>query len=355
MEATMTTIYVKEQGAVIGRDGERLIIRKDGSILESVPFGKINQVVLMGNVQLTTQAATSLLDRNIDVLFLSSYGKYRFRLVGEGSKHASLRQKQLKLSMEASFALKVAKPMVEAKIHNQRLVLQRQTGRLASLEQRDQGVAARPADQQVFDRALAGMMQMRRAALACSNLDSLRGYEGKAAAYYFEAVRSLLHPEWGFEKRAYYPPPDPFNALLSFAYSLLLKDVLAAVNVVGLDPYQGFFHEIDYGRPSMALDLMEEWRPLIADSLALELVNRGSLKPGEFVRSGNPRRPVELGETGVSRVLQAYGQRLETRLHHPLAGPGGQTTLRRALILQARRLVRTIDGRDRTYEALKAR
>jgi CRISP-associated protein Cas1 len=197
------------------------------------------------------------------------------------------------------------------------------------------------------------MMQMREAVTRAKSVESVRGYEGKAAAYYFEAMRSLLDSAWGFEKRAYYPPPDPFNALLSLSYSLLLKDVLAAVYQVGLDPYLGAFHEIDYGRPSLALDLMEEWRPVIADALALELVNRGSLKPDEFVRSDNPKRPVQLGEAGVAKVLQAYGRRLETAIYHPLAGPGGRTTLRQALVLQARRLARLIAGKSESFETVK--
>lgn len=160
---------------------------------------------------------------------------------------------------------------------------------------------------------------------------------------------------WRFRQRAYYPPPDPFNALLSFAYSLLLKDVLADVNLIGLDPYLGFFHEVDYGRPSLALDLMEEWRPYVADALVLELVNRGTLKADDFTWTGRARRPVELGEVGVGRVLQAYGERLNTTLYHPHAGPGGQTTMRQAIRLQARLLARVVDGEASAYEAVKAR
>jgi CRISPR-associated protein Cas1 len=194
------------------------------------------------------------------------------------------------------------------------------------------------------------MMQMRQGAVQATNIESLRGYEGKAAAYYFEALRVFIDPAWRFEKREYYPPPDPFNALLSFAYSLLLKDVTAGVNLVGLDLYVGFLHEINYGRPSLALDLMEEWRPVVADALVLELVNRGSILPENFTWTGNVRRPVELGEDGVEQVLRAYGRRLETTGYHPLAGPGGETTWQRAIVLQVRRLARVIADRESGYE-----
>lgn len=351
----MTSVYVREQGAIVSRRGERLVVKKDGEVIEEFPMNQVDQVVVMGNVQLSTQIMTTLVQMNIDVVFLSSYGKYRFRPEGDGSKHVALRQRQLQIMMEGRLALPVAQAIVDAKIHNQRVILQRQANRISSGEGQNRGATVWPRDRGLFDRALAGMEKMRREAQGAANLDSLRGYEGKAAAYYFEAIRSLLDPTWGFKQRDYYPPPDPFNALLSFAYSLLLKDVRAAVQIVGLDIYAGFFHEVSRGRPSLALDLMEEWRPLIADALVLEMVNRGALLPNEFVWTGRQRRPVELGEAGVQRVLTAYGGRLSTRLFHPLAGPGGQTTLQQAVILQARRMARLVAGEEAAYEPMRAK
>lgn len=348
----MSAIYVKEQGATIGRSGERIVVSKNGLVLDEFPLQSVEQMVLMGNVQLTAQAAATLLAQEVDVVFLSSYGKFRGRLLGAGSKHARLRQAQLQRFSQEETRLAVARAIVEGKIHNQRVILQRQAGRSSG---RPRGEERLVLDRAAFERALAGMMEMRRAALAATNLDSLRGYEGRAAAFYFAAIRALLDPAWQFEKRAYHPPPDPFNALLSFSYSLLLKDVLAAVHLVGFDPYLGCFHEIEYGRPALPLDLMEEWRPLVADALALELVNRGSLTPESFIWTGQVRRPVELGERHVRTVLEAYGRRLETKLYHPLAGPGGETAVRQAIVLQVRRLARFVLGEGEGYEALKAR
>ncbi|MCB8944031.1 MAG: CRISPR-associated endonuclease Cas1 [Ardenticatenaceae bacterium] len=347
----MTTVYVREQGAKLQRRGERLVVSKQGQVIEEFPMNQVSQVVLMGNVQITTQTMVGLVQLNIDVAFLSSYGKFRLRLEADSSSHVQLRQKQLQEKDSGSLALPVAKAIVEAKIHNQRVILQRQVRRLEAGGR--QPVYVR--DEGLFERSLQGMMQMQRQAQLVDNLDSLRGYEGKAAAFYFEAIRSLLDRGWGFARRDYHPPPDPFNALLSFAYSLLLKDVRAAVNLVGLDVYMGFFHEVQSGRPSLALDLMEEWRPLLADALCLELINRGTLQPNSFVRTGNPRRPVELGEDGVAIVLQAYGSRLSTRIYHPLAGPGGETTLQQAIVLQARRLARVIAGAEPVYEGMQAK
>lgn len=339
----MSTLYVKTQGAIVGRKGERLVVRREGQVLDEIPLSNIEQVVLMGNVQVTAQATATLLEQEIDVVFLSLYGKFRGRLTGPGSKHVRLRQTQLKVMSQETQSLVLAKAVVSGKIRNQRVIIQRQAIRL-----RRQGQVP-----DIFSQALSGMEQMRQAVPQAETLDALRGYEGKAAVYYYAAIRAMLDPAWGFEKRAYYPPPDPFNALLSFAYSLLQKDLVTAVNQVGFDPYLGFFHEVDYGRPSLALDLMEEWRPVVADALVLELINRGGLKPQDFQWTGAVKRPVQLGKEGSDRVLRNYGERLESTIYHPHAGPGGQTAIRHAILLQTRRLARVIAGLEPAYETIQ--
>ena len=350
----MTAIYVKEQGAMVRRRGERLAITKQGKLIDEIPLAQVEQLALMGNVQLTTQATATLLQREIDVVFMSIHGKFRGRLVGPGeSKNVQLRRAQLKMMEDENKTFALAKATVDGKIHNQRVVLQRQAKRLA-----EQGVA-RGSTLQVpnrpdFDRALEGMMRMKRDAAQAKTADQLRGYEGKSASFYFSALRTFLHPMWGFKRREFYPAPDPFNALLSFSYSLVLKDVRAAVKIVGLDLYLGYFHEVSHGRPSLALDLMEEWRPVIADSLTLELINRGTIHPQDFERTNNPKRPIQLAESGLQQVLHAYGSRLQSKFFHPLAGQqGGQTTLHRGMELQARLLGRVVSGNTSQYEPMK--
>ncbi|MCB0016079.1 MAG: CRISPR-associated endonuclease Cas1, partial [Anaerolineales bacterium] len=186
-------------------------------------------LALYGNVQVTAQAMATLLEQGVRVVYLSSYGKMR-GVVSSGSKQAQLRQEQYRLMSDESANLRLAKAVVEGKIHNQRVLLQRQQRRLSSLNERGAGSVM---DQGAFNSALNGMLTMGRSAQQATDSNSLRGFEGKAAAYYFQAIRSMLSPEWGFERRAFYPPPDPFNSLLSFCYSLLTKDVVASVNVVG--------------------------------------------------------------------------------------------------------------------------
>lgn len=330
----MGTVYVKEQGAVVRRDGERLRVTLNREDLTSIPLLHLDQLALMGNVQLTTPAAARLLERRVDVVYLSKYGKFRGRLVHSGSKFAQLRHTQLRMASDEGTVLPIAQAIVVAKVGNQRVVLQRRAERVPQAR-----------------RALDGMMQMGRRAARANSLDSLRGFEGKAGAFYFEAMRTLLPAEWGFEKRAYHPPPDPANSLLSFGYTLLLKDVTAAIQVVGLDPFVGFFHVLGYDRPALALDLMEELRPVIVDSMFLDIVAKKRLLPDDFQRSRNPRRPCSLGEAGIRVVIEQYEQRLQTPVTHPLAR--GQTTYRRSIELQARQMARLIRGKEREYKPLR--
>lgn len=330
----MGTAYIREQGAVIRRDGERLRVTHEQQQISTIPLVDLDQVALIGNVQLTTQAAMLLLEREIDVVYLSSYGKFRGRLIQSGSRMAQLRHQQMLIAGREATALPVAQAIVGAKIGNQRVVLARRAEAIGGAE-----------------RALHGMMAMAKRAEAANSLETLRGFEGKAGAFYFEALRALLPGDWGFEKRAYHPPPDPANALLSFGYTLLLKDVTAAIQIVGLDPYIGFFHALGYDRPALALDLMEELRPAIVDSMFLDIVTNRRLDPKAFKRSTSPRQPCLLGEEGLRVVVEAYEQRLQTGIAHILAG--GQTTYRRAIELQVRQMARVVRGEDATYRPLR--
>lgn len=324
------------------RDGERIVVGYKGEQLQEMPVMHLDQLVLLGNVQLTTQAVALLLEKQVDVVFLSTYWKFRGRLVHTGSKHAQLRHAQLARMRQEATALPIAQAVVAGKIHNQRVLLQRQAGNLSG--SRAQGR---------IRRSLEVMKRAEQAGASDLSLESLRGHEGSAGAAYFAAVGALLAPEWGFRGRNYHPPLDPFNALLSFGYTLLLKDVSAAVQLVGLDPYLGFFHVIHYGRPALCLDLMEEFRPALVDAMALDLINRRMLRPEDFKRTQNPHRPVELGDAGCQLVMEQYERRLYTQIHHPDAR--GETTYRRVLELQARRLARVILGKAEAYQPFLTR
>ncbi len=332
----MTILYIQEQGALVRREGEEVRVTLNDRVISRLPVHELEQVVVCGNVQLTTQAVALLLQHEVDVVFLSFYGTFRGRLLKEGSKFARLRHAQLRLSGDEARALEVARSIVRAKLANQRNLL-------ASLA-RD---AAAPAAAALV-QAVEGIERMRRDCSLARDGDALRGYEGKAGAFYFAAIGALLDRSWSFQGRKYYPAPDPFNAALSFGYALLQKDIAAAVQLVGLDPYLGCFHAMQYDRPSLVLDLMEEFRPLAVDCVVLDLVRSGKLNPKEFTFTEESERPVELGAEQIGRLIRAY----EARVTGPLvrhAASGTQNTIRRCYELQARLFTRLVMGERGEY------
>jgi CRISPR-associated protein Cas1 len=340
----MTVLYVKEPGSVIRREVERIKVtrrprdKRVDELLHSISVRDLEQVVIYGNVQLTTQAAALLLENEIDVVFLSHYGKFRGRLGQDGSKFARLRHAQLRLAGDDARALGLALSIVAAKLANQRGVLVRL------------GDAAAPEVRQALQQAADGIEQMRGASRQAKTLDALRGFEGKGGVYYFGALKRVLAPRWAFAGRQYHPAPDPFNALLSFGYALLQKDMSATIHLVGLDPYVGCFHALEYGRPSLTLDLMEEFRPLTVDEPLLALVLAGRLKPEDFTYTGRAERPVELGEGKMAPVIAAYEARLAQTVLH--TDSHTQQTLRRCMELQARIYGRVVMETRQGYQGL---
>lgn len=332
----MSVMYVREQNAIIRKQGEQLRVVAGDAELARLPLADLDQLIVMGNAQLTTQAAVMLINAGVDVVFMSRFGKYRYRLTSNGSRFADLRLAQLRLCDSADKTLPLAAAIVAGKIANQRVVLQRRAD-------------AYPAIQ----AALNGMLTMRDAAARAREVEQLRGFEGKAAAYYFDGLKQLFPAEWGFTARQYYPPPDPANALLSFAYTLLLKDVEAKIQLVGLDPYLGFFHTLGYNRPALALDVMEEFRPMIADLVVLHLVSGGQITLGDFEVTGDPELPVRMRRHAVDLVVQTYEARLQDRVFHPLQN--GQVDYRRAIELQVRQIARLVRGEAQDYDALTMR
>jgi CRISPR-associated protein Cas1 len=192
--------------------------------------------------------------------------------------------------------------------------------------------------------AVTAAAQLAAAAAAldgAANLDALRGHEGAGAAAYFGAWRASLPQSWGFQGRAFHPPPDPVNAALSFGYTLLLNDALTAVHLAGLDPYLGAFHAVEAGRPSLALDLMEPFRPLVVDRVVLELLRDGELHPEQFTASTRGRGGVDLGADGRALLIARY----EAAMLAPTRLPGGeQTATRRAVLLQAQAFALAVRG-----------
>jgi CRISPR-associated protein Cas1 len=322
----MPALYLVQQNTKIRIRNRRLQVEReaeDGSpaeVLTSVPLGQVSQVVLFGNIGLTTPAIDALLAQETEVVFLTQRGEFRGKLVGNLTPHVPLRRAQYRALEKPEFALKMAQGFVRAKLQHQKALLLRN-----SREERA------PAIGEAAERLNQALEAVERK----TTLDSLRGLEGASTAAYFSGLRAFFAPEWRFQDRNRRPPADPVNVLLSFGYTLLAQAASAAVQTVGLDPFVGFLHEYVYNRPALALDLMEEFRPVI-DGVVLWCCRSGVLTPQGDFTAGPPERPVVLDDDGKRRFLQAYENRMEQTSLHPLRGQ--KLSLRQAMIEQARQV-----------------
>lgn len=353
----MATLYLSQPGAKLHKEHDRLLVKRGEEVLEAVPLIKVEQVVLMGRgVSISTSALHALTRSGVDIVYLSGTGKYLSRMVGQEHKNGRLRHQQSLLASDVLFSLQTAQSIVYGKIINQRAVVRRHA----------EGAPW-------AGRALSAMEDMIKRLGTSQDADQLRGMEGQAAREYFGLLRNMLKPpseggSWNFERRAYYPPTDPINALLSFTYSLVLRDVTTACELVGLDPYLGFFHAIDYGRPSMALDLMEEFRPIVADSIVLEAVNRPYVSLADFEQvdlseqesdrdeNEEPRASttaVYLNGSGREKIIAMYENRVsdESMFNYQ----GQQVSYRQIFQLQSQAMARLILGQAQDYAPFTVR
>ncbi|HVC35555.1 MAG TPA: type I-D CRISPR-associated endonuclease Cas1d [Chloroflexota bacterium] len=333
----MSTLYLTEQRSVVQKDGDVIVVRvpedaRTGQKARKVevPMLKIDRVVVVGNVTLTMPLIHAFLESQIDVCLLSYHGRFRGRLSGEFSKNAPLRIAQHRAAADFERSLDLARRFVVGKLVNLRTTLLRHN---------------RKADDPAVARAAAQLKAAVDSAEDARDPDQLRGIEGSASAAYFGVFDRLIRSDsFAFEKRTRRPPTDPVNALLSFGYALLTGDVGTAVNVVGLDPYVAFLHVAVYGRPALALDLMEEFRPLIVDSVVLRMVNNGEIKPDDFVDDLGSYR---LTDGARKQFLLQYETRLGDEISHPTFEY--KATYRRCLELQARLLAKTLTGEIPDY------
>ena len=332
-------LYVQEQGARVGKSGETLEAwLKDKKLGEARLF-ETSHVALFGNVQVTTQALSAALDVGIPVAFFSLGGWFKGMAQGLPHKNIELRQAQYRTAFDEVKSLALARQFVCAKIRNCRTLLMRNH-------------PAPPAE------TVDQMAQMAKEALKVEGAANLLGVEALAAKLYFGAFNGMIKVHapgangWAFDfvHRNRRPPRDPVNALLSYAYALLAKEFTVTANLVGFDPYLGFFHRPRYGRPSLALDLMEEFRPLVADSVALNVINNGILTPDDFIRRGPA---AAMTDTGRKKFLRAYEARLDTLITHPIFGY--KISYRRVLEVQVRLLGRVLLGEIPEYPAFTTR
>lgn len=331
-------LYVDEPQAKVRQRASTLVVTKEKKTLMSIGMETIDQLALVGrSTHITTPALRKILDHGIEVVLLTRFGRYQGRLVSERFRNPALQRAQHRRSSDPAFCLETSRAIVSAKIHNQCIQIQR--------------LARRSKDSDTLTKLRKHMRTRQSQALLADSLDSLRGHEGLASRHYFQALRNVVEESGlDFPKRQRRPPRDPFNALLSFCYAMLTKDVEAAISVVGLNPCLGLFHSEVYGRPALALDLMEEFRPVIADAVALRLIRQKILKPTHFEESF---AGVFLNAGGRKKLYQAWEHRMNEELAHPSLKT--KFSLRRTLEVQARLLSKVFEGSLPAYQALKIR
>ncbi|OEU47692.1 MAG: CRISPR-associated endonuclease Cas1 [Desulfobacterales bacterium S3730MH5] len=291
----MHTIYLTDNGLQLKKKSNRIMVKKDGKILEEIPILDLKRVLIFGNNQLSTELMRSLASKGIEVAFLSSIGRFKFRIVPETSKNIYLRMAQHDCYRDQSFRIRLSKTLVEAKLKNQRSFLIRY--------QRNQP----KIDLQKSIEALRNYMHQIS---QTKTIEQTMGLEGIGARVYFEAYGKLLLGGFEFVKRQYYPAPDPINALLSFGYMLLFNELSSLLEAFGFDVFLGFLHSTKYGRASLATDMMEEFRSPVVDRLVIYLVNKGAIKPSQFTPKG--QKGVKMDDRARKSYLANYEKFMTT-------------------------------------------
>ena len=326
-------LYVQARGAKVAKSGETLVVSIDDEKVATARLAETSQVVLMGSIYITAPCLQELMWRGIPVTWYSQGGWFYGHTVGNGHKNVELRTAQYRASFDDAICLRFAKGLVSAKILNCRTLLRRNWKR----PDENRGLMIELKE----DSRRAGRAQ---------SMAELLGIEGTAAARYFGAFPAMISRNdseataFDFKKRNRRPPTDPVNALLSFAYSLLVRAWTVTLTSVGFDAFRGLYHQPRYGRPALALDLMEPFRPIVADSVVLQAINNGEVRPTDFKEAAGS---VALTPGGRRKFIGAFERRLDHEVVHPLFGY--RVSYRRLLEMQARLCGRFLLGEIASY------
>ena len=327
-------VYMVGQGKTVRKRGERLEVwsYEEGKVSEA-RIREISKVCLYGGAEITTPAMVELMQRNVPVLHFSHGGWFLGICQGMSHKNVLLRIKQFSWAGDEVKSLSIARKIVSGKIENCRILLRRN-------------------DPEVPAGVLESMGRLVGRAEGAPSMQSLLGFEGAAAEVYFGRLGSMLKSSSGFsfQNRNKRPPRDPVNTVLSYLYGILAKELFSTVLAAGFDPYLGFYHQPRYGRPALALDMMEEFRPIIADSTALTLFNKDELTECDFIKTGIG---ISLTPEARKKVVAGYERRMQTEVIHPIFGY--KVSNRRVLEVQSRLLARVLSGEIKEYPAFVTR
>jgi len=382
--------YLTRQGSQVRRFGQTLQVFEGEALIQTLFLHRLETLVLVGNINLTSGAISLLCRERLETIFLTTNGRYKGRLEVDESKNVFLAQRQFNSLQDQEFCLRLVRDLVLGKQHNMATLVMRLKRRNAKhLANELQGI---------HDK----IQQEIQSTLEAASIDAMRGHEGQATALYYRAIRHGLKKDWGFRKRVRRPPTDPVNSVLSFLSTLLFNRVLAAVRLAGLHPAVGYLHSLDYGRYSLVLDLMEEFRSLLAETTTLSLFNLGILTDGDFYYEELPKlapdpapsrlpemvcedplgklsensddhffdapeqrldeenpapheadgkRPCRLTAESRKRVISAFEEKLDSEIQHPIAERS--LTYSEALLFQSRFIREVIEGSRLHYIPLQ--
>jgi len=334
MRDDQVPLYVIGQGKTVRKRGERLEVWSydEGKISEA-RIREISKVCLYGGVEITTPATVELMQRGVPVLHFTHGGWFQGICLGMSHKNVELRIKQFQWAGNEERSQSIARKIVSGKIENCRILLRRN-------------------DPTVPPEVLDSLERLACQAESASQMPSLLGFEGAAAEIYFGRFGSMLKcsQDFSFQNRNKRPPRDPVNTVLSYLYGILTKELFSTVLAVGFDPYLGFYHQPRYGRPALALDMMEEFRPIIADSTALTLFNKEELNENDFIKTGIG---ISLTPEARRKVVAGYEHRMQTEVVHPIFGY--KVNNRRILEVQSRLLARILSNEIKEYPAFTPR
>ncbi len=325
----MGVVYVLEDGVYLSKEGGTLkVSRRAGrEVLLQKPLVAVEEIVVMGNAVVTPSLIKHCAATGVGIHYVSHHGSYIAGLTRPLAKNALARRAQFQAHLDAAHKLRLARAFVQTKIANSMVLLRRNGA----------------TEWRLLEENLE---EVRRA----PNEDALRGVEGRSADIYYRGFAGLLPETFAMTDRNRRPPRDPINSLLSLAYTLLAKECETALQIAGLDPYVGYLHEIRYGRPSLALDLMEEFRSIVADSVVLSLVNNRRIRPDDFDDTqGFPA----LRQEAWPRFLSEWERRLAETIRHPLLGK--KLSYRQIFLAQARILVKHLVGELPEYQGFRVR
>lgn len=318
----MALIYIVEQGAVVRKTSRRIIAEKNKKVLLDMPIFKIDGMFVFGNIQITTQALGLLLENGVDVSFFSSYGKMRGKLVSSMSKNIFLRLAQYERWRDEQFKVSFCRSIINAKLNNMKTLIQRYH-------------ANHPEEdfKKHLDTINLGLIKL----IEKKDIPGMLGIEGSSSGAYFAAFGKMFRKNLQFKKRVRHPSPDPVNALLSLGYVMVTNEIASCLEAMAFDPFLGFLHGIKYGRKSLSLDIVEEFRQPLIDSFTLKLANLTMFAETDFVKVSDGG--VRLKDDKFKEYLKLYEERMN---EHIIKKQKNNISWRELIKLQCRQLEKAI-------------